>query len=197
MKTKRKNFSKFAVILLIFVGIIFSIYNVPLIKEKIEPLALQFEKILIPEISEKQNQNSGKIETNLYLNEKNFEQFKDENVKISIDEFKTYQFRLNIKNNSNKILTKLNIEEFFKINQGGSYHLTGRQVPLLNIGESTDILISLKPYQSVFQKVFKEGEWNIIKPSTAYLEIYIHSDDYDDEKLFTKNYWHCDIDFAD
>ena len=123
----------------------------------------------------------GNIKTDLYLNGKLFDQFKDENVIISKKNFKTCQFLLHIENNTNAAWDNSKLEITFKPNYGGKEVTRFQELKTLQPGEVVNLKIPVDSYEipDIAQ--------------TAWLQIWVRGN----EKFLTEKYWCVIFEFPD
>ena len=123
----------------------------------------------------------GNIKTDLYLNGKLFDQFKEDNVKISQKDFKKCKFLLHIENNTNADWDNSKLEITFRPNYGGEEVTRFQELQTLKPGEVVNLKIPVDLYEipDIAQ--------------AAWLQIWVRGN----EKFLTEKYWCVVFEFPD
>ena len=116
--------------------------------------------------------NSGKIETEIYLNGNIFNQFLENDIKISPEELTSQNVKLQIKNNSAVTWNEPKLKIVFSSNFGKKSEEI-KNLPSLNVGESANISIPLN-----FYDIAKDA-------NQTWLQIWLIGN----ENLLTEKYW--------
>jgi len=155
--------------------------------KKIVEKKFEFPEIKIPETSQENinteknypikmpapiPQNSGKIETDIYLNEKIFNQHLEGDIKILPEELPNQKVNLHIKNDSAVNWQNPKLKISFRSNFGKRFEEI-KNLQSINVGESADISIPLN-----FYDIAKDA-WQ------TWLQVWLIGN----ETLLTEKYW--------
>ncbi len=134
--------------------------------------AIQIEEN--PPIETQKIKPSGRVETSLYLNDEMLNQAKSSEIKTKLEDWNKFQVRLHITNNSGNLFANSTIKIVVGDNFG-SNNIEEKSIPLLRVGESTNIDIPLQKYPIATKARSKR----------AWLQIWLNGDD----SLLEERYW--------